>query len=92
MKLPRARNILPFVRMFYGEVSSYLLDAEDGSTHDIRQAEGGEQGDPLMPILFSLGMDRALKMGTAHLESGELAFAYLDDVYLLVRRNRARAF
>ena len=57
---------------------------------EVTQAEGGEQGDPFMPILFSLGFDRALRLSSAHLEPGELAFAYLDDVYLLVRRDRAK--
>ena len=44
---------LPFVRQFYGSASSYLWEDQEGTVHTILQAEGGEQGDPLMPALFS---------------------------------------
>ena len=40
---------LPFVRQFHGTPSQYLWE-DDGSVHVIHQGEGGEQGDPLMPI------------------------------------------
>eukprot|EP00973_Karenia_brevis_P007023 953139-Karenia_brevis.AAC.1 len=42
-----------------------------------------------MPALFSLGLDLALKEACEGLQSDELAFAFLDDIYLLVHRNRA---
>ena len=48
----------PFIREFHGRPSSYLWEDERGVTHDIPQGEGGEQGDPLMPLLFSLGCTR----------------------------------
>ena len=47
----------------------------------IRQGEGGEQGDPLMPLLFSLGAKRALEEAAADLAQGESLFAFLDDAY-----------
>ena len=31
-----------------------------GVTKHISQGEGGEQGDPLMPMLFALGQHRSL--------------------------------
>ena len=43
-----------------------------------------------MPELFALGLDDALKEISGTLQEGELVFAYLDDVYLLVDRDRAR--
>ena len=49
-------SALPFVRQFYGSPSTYLWDDDDGVTHEIAQGEGGEQGDALMPLLFSLGL------------------------------------
>ena len=49
----------PFVRMFYGSPSSYIWKDSCGVAHTIRQGEGGEQGDALMPLLFSLGQHRA---------------------------------
>ena len=47
----------------------------------ITQAEGGEQGDPLMPALFSLGQKGALEAVQTNLEEGEGLYAFLDDVY-----------
>ena len=54
------------------------------------QAEGGEQGDPLMPLLYCLGAKRALDKVAAQLQPGESLFAYLDDVYALCQPQRAR--
>ena len=34
---------------------------EVGRRHEVQQHEGGEQGDPLMPLLFSLATHNALK-------------------------------
>ena len=56
-----------FVRSFYGASSIYLWEDEMGTIHEIRQGEGGEQGDPLLPLLFSLGQHRALVAGQARL-------------------------
>ena len=42
----------PFVQMFYGQPSLYIWEDD--------QAEGGEQGDALMPLLFALGQHSAL--------------------------------
>ena len=47
---------LPFVLQFYGSAFSFLWN----TAHTILQAEGREQGDPLMPALFSLGQHPAL--------------------------------
>ena len=41
-------QILPFVRAFYGQPSTYLWDDDCGEVHTIPQGEGGEQGDPLI--------------------------------------------
>ena len=54
-------TVLPFVRQFYGCVSQYLWEDDAGVTHTILQGEGGEQGDPLMPMFYSLGQNRALE-------------------------------
>ena len=54
-------SVLPFVLQFYSEHSQYLWQDDTGDTHLIQQGEGGEQGDPLMPLLFSLGQHSALQ-------------------------------
>ncbi|CAE7196364.1 unnamed protein product [Symbiodinium natans] len=38
--------------------SVYIFYDEQGRAHEVRQGEGGEQGDPLMPCLFALGQHR----------------------------------
>eukprot|EP00439_Symbiodinium_sp_Y106_P062335 s3397_g9.t1 len=65
---PDANAILPFVRLFYGSPSEF--------------AEGGEQGDPLMPALFALGVAPALRAVQADLLPHESVRAFLDDTYL----------
>ena len=50
-----------------------------GMSHEIAQGEGGEQGDPLMPMLFALGLHPALRAAQARMRAGERIFAYLDD-------------
>ena len=53
-RLEMGNRALPFVRMFYGDPSSYWWEDDGGVSHRIRQGEGGEQGDALMPLLFAL--------------------------------------
>ena len=50
-----------------------------GVTHEIHQGEGGEQGDPLMPLLSALGQHKSLVEAQARLRGNEIVFAYLDD-------------
>lgn len=58
--------------------------------HTITQGEGGEQGDPLMPALFSLGQRAALQAIQHRLHLDELLLAYLDDIYAVVPPTRVR--
>ena len=53
-------SIIPFVRSLYGQPSTYHWEDDSGEVHSIPQGEGGEQGDPLMPLLFCLGQHPAL--------------------------------
>ena len=81
-------QMIPFVRLFYGSLSVYLWEDDMGETHEILQGEGGEQGDPLMPLLFSLGQHRALLAVNARLIEGESLFAFLDDLCVLCSPER----
>ena len=47
--------------MFYGRSSEYLWEMDNGDMHRILQGEGGEQGDPMMPLLYSLGQHGTLE-------------------------------
>ena len=46
-------EVFPFVRMFYDAPSEYLWEDDAGDVHKIPQGEGGEQGDPMMPLLHA---------------------------------------
>ena len=67
LRMEQGDQILPFVRCFYGSPSTYLWEDETGNVQDIPQGEGGEQGDPLMPLLFALGLHGALSAVKARL-------------------------
>ena len=87
LETPSLHGLLPFVHVL--RVSCYKWVDENGA-HDIRQAEGGEQRDPLVPLLFSLALDNALQEVQEQLHPGELLFAFLDDVYAVAAPNRNR--
>ena len=84
-------QILLFVRAFYGQPSTYLWDNDVGEVHTVPQGEGGEQGDPLMPLLFCLGQHLALVAVSASLKGGQKLFAFLDDLYIVCRPERVGA-
>lgn len=79
-----------YASMWYGQESTYQWVDENGATHRICQSEGGEQGDPLMPALFSLAQHPALVSLQSSLQEGEAVLAYLDDLYILASPSRIR--
>ena len=83
-------KMIPFIRQFYGSPSTFLWDDDFGEVHHVHQGEGGEQGDPLMPMLFSLGQHRALVAVQSKLLEDEKLFAFLDDVYVICRPSRVQ--
>ena len=91
MAMENGDRMWPFIREFYGRPSSNLWEDDRGVTHDIPQGEGGEQGDPLMPLLFSLGLHASLKSISDRLLITEKIFAFLDDMYLVCRPDRVVA-
>ena len=78
LEVPSLRHLLPFVRQACGSATSYSWQDAHGQRHRIHQEEGGEQGDPLMPMLFCLA------------GGGEtsLLFAFLDDIHVLCSPER----
>ena len=53
--------MFPLVRLFHGRQSIYVWEGDAGTVHHTVQGEGGEQRDPLMPLLFALGQHGALQ-------------------------------
>ena len=82
LHMPKARAILTFVRLSYGSPSIYSWEDDVGTQRTVTQADGGEQGDPLMPLLFSIAIHTALEEAAAHLADGEQLCIFLDDVHV----------
>ena len=80
---PALHGLLPFVRAMYSEESHYTWRDDSENLHDIVQCEGGEQGDPLMPLLFSLGIHDALSEAKNMMGEEEHLLAFLDDVFIV---------
>ena len=89
--LPGTRPLLPFLILSYGSKSEYLWEDEDGNISHVEQGESGEQGDPLMPYLFSLGIHDALAQVAKNFKADEHIFGFLDDVYVVSEPDRTEA-
>ena len=86
-RMPGGVAVSPFVRLFYSS-PEYLWEDDGGEVQSIHQGEGGEQGDALMPLLFSLGQHAALEAISGRLRPGERLFAYLDDIWFVTKLGR----
>ena len=86
--LSALREVPQVVRLWYARESVYVW-AAGSQAHRITQAEGGEQGDPLMPALFALAFAPALRDLHADLRPDEQALAFFDDAYILAPPHRA---
>jgi hypothetical protein len=51
---PQLAPLHAYAHQWYGAPSTYIWTDDRGQSHGILQAEGEEQGDPLMPGLFCL--------------------------------------
>ena len=77
------RPLLPYVRQCFASDSTYVWQDASRQSHEVRQSEGGEQGDPLMPARSAIAQQPALAAVHAQLREGEAVFAYLDDIYVV---------
>ena len=75
LRVEGGSSALLFVRMFYETPSECFSDDATGTVHTIPEREGGEQGDALMPLLFSVGQHSFLENVGAQLRNGEHLFA-----------------
>ena len=86
LEVESLRGLLPFVRSVYSRPSYYHWVDEHGERRQIRQQEGGEQGDPLMPLLFTLAVHNALVEEQAELQPGEFLFFYVLSLLERIRK------
>jgi hypothetical protein len=71
-------------RWAYGTPSDLVLASrETGTTYNLSSAQGVPQGDPLGPLMFSLGIRALLDDLSTTLGPHRLILAYLDDIYIL---------
>ena len=87
---PSLHGLLVYVRQWYATATQLVWTMDDGTRHIIPQGDGGEQGDALMPALFCLALSPALAEIQGRLLPGEVVVAYLDDIYVICSRARAR--
>ena len=83
-RVPGGDWVLSFVLMF----PSICLWNDYGDLCQIEQEIGGEQGDALMPLLFSLGQHQALEAVQRQLFPDDCQFAFLDDIYTMTSPER----
>jgi hypothetical protein len=69
-------------RWAYSCTSSLVLSSPEGR-HIITSAQGVRQGDPMRPLMFSLGIRSLLR------DPDRLILAYLDDIYILSPDDKA---
>jgi len=83
-----------------------LFFDDDGDVHEISTADGGDQGDPLMPVAFAYGIleplhrirlrlqalvDNAVELGIVDKKDAIVrVLSYLDDITLLIPPSVAR--
>ena len=87
---PELHCLVPYVRLWYARQSRFLWTDDKGVVHEVVQGEGGEQGDPLMPVLFALALHDSLVAARHKLHEEDFSFAFLDDLYVVTMRERAR--
>jgi hypothetical protein len=75
-------------RWAYGCTSSLVLGSPEGR-HIITSAQGVRQGDPMGPLMFSLGIRSLLRDLASALGPDRLILAYLDDIYILSPDDQA---
>ena len=81
--IPELQELLPLTSALYGSASRFVWTDDKGETFTITQAEGGEQGCPLMPALYALAQHDALVEADGQLLPSELLLAFLDDLYVV---------
>jgi hypothetical protein len=75
-------ELLPMVGQFYLRDGTLHFCGEDGERIRLRSVTGVQQGDPLGPVLFALGIHPALRAVQQRHPLVHI-LAYLDDVHLV---------
>ena len=85
-RMPNANAFLPFVLLSYSVPSTHDWHDDEGQRRTVTQAEGGEQGDPLVPLLLSIGIPSAFEEVSRSLSASERCLLHV------VRAREGEAF
>ena len=90
----RLPDLAPTLQAWFRSQTMHVWWDRAGVAHKVKATAGVDQGCPLSPLLFALGLAPALDeiaQGLASLDASCRVFAYLDDVVVVVPAGRARA-
>ena len=77
-------SLVPLVASFYTRAGRLFVRSADGSVATVLSTDGTQQGDPLGPFLFALGIQPCLEeVQAAFIYRGVLVLAYADDIHLV---------
>ena len=85
---PGGDSVLPFVLQFYGNPFVLFVGKRFWGHPRNPARRKGEQGDLLMPLLFTLGQHQALRSAQSHLLADERLLASHDNIYVVSRGER----
>jgi hypothetical protein len=86
-------ELLPLVGQFYLGNGKLYFRGADGATVTLASVNGVQQGDPLGPFLYALGIHPALRALAAKYSGRVMILGYLDDIHLVgPQLEVARAF
>ena len=89
-KMRCVQVFLLFVRISYARPSRYSWFDNQGQRRTVTQTKGGEQVNPLMLLVFSIGIQGALEEVSTLLLAGKQLRAFLDDVYFVCQLDQVR--
>jgi hypothetical protein len=90
----RAPALLPTVTAWLGRATTHTFWDSAGKGLPVHATTGVDQGCPLSPALFAIGIADALEVihtRLLQLDGGARLFSYLDDIMVVVPANLADA-
>ena len=78
-----ASGLWKVAKWAYNEPSNLVFGGIEAAPEIIMSSQGVRQGDPLGPLLFSIGIRSTLERLSATFKHRAVVMAYLDDVYIL---------